>query len=240
MSAITITAKTLDLALVRAAGQLGISSNNVAHKIKQESAGFLGIGKKIIIEAWNKADGRPRAARSTKDYDQSERVEISTEKREELKTELKEFLEGTASLAIGEPVKVTVNDTETRFILNIDSEYLATQFARNSKLAESFEHLLRKKPRHLRQELPFRVFVDAGGVRINREIELAEVAKEFSDKVFTEKKPIVLNYRSSYDRKVIHMTLDQDDRVYTKSIGKGPNRKLMILPSKDDSAETEA
>ena len=28
------------------------------------------------------------------------------------------------------------------------------------------------------------------------------------------------------------MALDKDDRVYTKSIGSGPNRKLMILPSK--------
>jgi hypothetical protein len=26
------------------------------------------------------------------------------------------------------------------------------------------------------------------------------------------------------------MALDKDDRVYTKSIGTGPNRKLMILP----------
>ena len=57
-----------------------------------------------------------------------------------------------------------------------------------------------------------------------------ELARDLSEKVHENKRPIVLNYKSSYDRKIIHMALDKDDRVYTKSIGTGPNRKLMILP----------
>ncbi len=36
------------------------------------------------------------------------------------------------------------------------------------------------------------------------------------------------------------MALDADDRVYTKSIGSGPNRKLMILPVKGEEAAPEA
>ena len=141
-----------------------------------------------------------------------------------------------ATLTTGEETKVTAEKSPERLVLNIHSEEIAGQFVKNSKLAESFEHLIRKKPRHLKQELPFRVFVDANNVRVERETELAELAKNFSDQVFEEKKPVVLNYRSSYDRKVIHMALDKDDRVYTKSIGKGPNRKLMILPSKGQEA----
>ena len=53
------------------------------------------------------------------------------------------------------------------------------------------------------------------------------------------KKPAILDYKSSYDRKIIHMALDQDDRVYTKSIGSGPNRKLMILPAKNQNGAAE-
>ena len=118
-------------------------------------------------------------------------------------------------------------------ILNIDNEYIAQQISKNSKLAEALEHILRKKPRHLRQELPFRIFVDVSGVRRNREEELIQMAHDLSAKVHENKRPIVLNYKSSYDRKIIHMALDKDERVYTKSIGSGPNRKLMILPQKD-------
>ena len=251
MSTITVTAKTLDLALIRAAGQLGISSDKVAHEVKLESSGFLGLGKKVVIEAWNKSDRKAnskssnkktRSAKSSRSQrsernertERSEpRAELSSSQVSELKTELKEFLEGIVELALGAKTPVEISEEGGRLVLNIESEELAKQFAKNSKLAESFEHLLRKKPRHLRQELPFRVFVDADSVRVSREKELSDMAKELSDKVHNQNKPVVLNYRSSYDRKVIHMALDQDERVYTKSIGKGPNRKLMILPSKD-------
>ena len=142
-------------------------------------------------------------------------------------------------LSLGEEIAVEASENNGRLVLNINSDFLAKQFAKNSKLAESFEHLLRKKPRHLRQELPFRVFVDANNVRVDRETELSEMAKELSDKVFNQNKPVVLNYRSSYDRKVIHMALDKDERVFTKSIGKGPNRKLMILPTNSEEQGAE-
>lgn len=62
-----------------------------------------------------------------------------------------------------------------------------------------------------------------------------QMAHDLSAKVHENKRPIVLNYKSSYDRKIIHMALDKDERVYTKSIGSGPNRKLMILPSRGGS-----
>ena len=48
-----------------------------------------------------------------------------------------------------------------------------------------------------------------------------------------------MTHKSSYDRKIIHMALDKDDLVYTKSIGSGANRKLMILPSKTKGEEVE-
>lgn len=261
MSTITVTAKTLDLALIRAAGQLGVSSDKVAHKVKLESSGFLGIGKKVIIEAWNKADKSakgPRGERKdskkpankkakgkntrparTRNTAPAERVELSAEQVNELKTELTDFLAGMVKLSLGEEIAVEASENNGRLVLNISSDFLAKQFAKNSKLAESFEHLLRKKPRHLRQELPFRVFVDANNVRVDRETELSEMAKELSDKVFNQNKPVVLNYRSSYDRKVIHMALDKDERVFTKSIGKGPNRKLMILPTNSEEQGAE-
>jgi spoIIIJ-associated protein len=123
-------------------------------------------------------------------------------------------------------------------ILDCDDEYLAGQMMKNSKLAEALEHILRKKPRHIKRELPFRIFVDVQGVRRQRETDLVELARDLSEKVYENKRPIVLNYKSSYDRKIIHMALDKDERVYTKSIGNGPNRKLMILPiRKQDEPE---
>ena len=141
-----------------------------------------------------------------------------------------ESLNGTEELS-GELLDAILE--EGRLVLDIDDEYLAGQITRNSKLAESLEHILRKKPRHIKRELPFRIFVDVRGLRRDRESELVGLARDLSEKVFENRRPIVLNYRSSYDRKIIHMALDKDERVYTKSIGSGPNRKLMILPIRE-------
>jgi spoIIIJ-associated protein len=124
-------------------------------------------------------------------------------------------------------------------ILDIDDPYFESQIVKNGKLGESMEHMLRKKPRHLKRELPFRIFVDARGVRRKREEDLVQMARKLSEQVHDNKRPIVLNYKSSYDRKIIHMALDKDARVYTKSIGSGPNRKLMILPIKDRQGEAQ-
>ena len=63
------------------------------------------------------------------------------------------------------------------------------------------------------------------------------MAHDLSNKVHENRRPIVLNYRNSYDRKIIHMALDKDRRVYTKSIGSGANRKLMILPFNKDGKQ---
>ncbi|RZA14641.1 MAG: hypothetical protein EOP10_27700 [Proteobacteria bacterium] len=156
--------------------------------------------------------------------------ELSPEEVEELKEDLRIFCQDICSAIAGRPISVTAELDDGRLILDCDDEYLAGQMLKNSKLAEALEHILRKKPRHLKRELPFRIFIDVQGVRRQRETDLVELAKDLSEKVHENKRPIVLNYKSSYDRKIIHMALDKDERVYTKSIGTGPNRKLMILP----------
>lgn len=150
--------------------------------------------------------------------------------------ELKEYTAQLCGFILHSPVTVDAALEDGRLVLNILNDEFNDIMQKNIKLAEALEHLIRKKPRHLKQELPFRVFIDIGGLRKKREQELIGIAAELSLKVAENKKPIVLNYRSAYDRKIIHMALDQSDKVFTKSIGSGSNRKLMILPIKEEHA----
>ena len=288
--AVTIEAKSLEQALVKAAGTLGVTQDELEYQITKEetSKGLLSFFKNPVVEirAWVKTraaqparesrggregresrdgrDGRGRggerrgesrhgerygdrqrdgARESRRERDDDEPTNLakaeplSPEKTAALTEELREFCAGICSHIAGEPVTVTAGVEDGRLVLNVENEAIAQQINKNSKLAEAMEHILRKKPRHLRQELPFRIFVDVSGLRKKREDDLIQMAFDLSAKVHENKRPIVLNYKSSYDRKIIHMALDKDDRVYTKSIGSGPNRKLMILPSKDGGGE---
>ena len=57
---IRVEAKTLDLALVRAAGQLGVTQDRMSYAVEEKSLGFLGMfGKKVVIKAWTKNDRGP-------------------------------------------------------------------------------------------------------------------------------------------------------------------------------------
>ncbi|MEZ4743630.1 MAG: Jag N-terminal domain-containing protein [Bdellovibrionota bacterium] len=52
---IRIEEKTLELALLKAAGQLGITQDDLAYEVESESLGFLGLfGKKVAVKAWKK------------------------------------------------------------------------------------------------------------------------------------------------------------------------------------------
>lgn len=164
---------------------------------------------------------------------------LSASEIEELQNDLKKFCEDLCEFMVARKVKVETQLDEYRLCINIDDDEIAAMMTKNYKVAESLEHLLRKKPRHLKRELPFRIFVDAQGYRLKREEDLVQLAKDLSRKVQQNKRPIVLTHKSSYDRKIIHMALDKDDLVYTKSIGSGSNRKLMILPSKTKGEEVE-
>ena len=171
----------------------------------------------------------PRAPREPREP----AVPLEPAQLESVIEELRLFCAEICSRIAGKEIEVKATLQGDRLRMDIQDEEIVQIMSENTKLAESLEHLLRKKPRHLKQELPFRVFIDAGNSRRGREEELTIVAKEMCEKVVESQRPMVLNYQSSYDRKIIHTTLEGDERVFTKSIGSGSNRKLMILPARD-------
>ncbi len=230
---VRVEGRSLELALVKASGELGITQENLDYKIISENKGFIGFGKKIVLEGWIRETRR-------RSRDRYERVSSSHEESETIKKDIQVFLEGVCSKIVNKKVRVRTICEDDRVIFDIDNDYIASHFLKGAKLAEALEHILRKTSKLLRKDIPFRVCVDAKGSRKAREAELVDIALDLSKKVVESKKPIVLNYKSSYDRKIIHMALDKDDNVYTKSIGTGPNRKLMILPSKEKSNHSDA
>lgn len=218
--------KSIDAAIKEAVKYFNVPSKNISYEVISKTDGgvlsFFGY-KKVAIDAW------PSAKMSTLDKEPMAKKEL-----DELISDIKKFCRGICLFLSTDSCDITHELKDDRLTLNIDNKQIADIMKKNTRLAESIEHLLRKKPRYLKRELPFRIFIDANGLRHQRENDLAEMAKDLSDKVAESKRPIVLSYKSSYDRRIIHMTLDKDEKVYTKSIGSGTNRKLMILPIRSD------
>jgi spoIIIJ-associated protein len=164
---------------------------------------------------------------------------LTPETQAQLERDISQFCKELCERIVGETVEVSSMMEEGKMKLEVDNAAVAAIIQSNTKFVESLEHLLRKKPRYLKQELPFRIFIDAQGSRKGREEELIRIAKEKAEEVVATGQKCVLDYKSAADRKIIHMALENDTRVYTKSIGNGPSRKLMILLSRGRRSENK-
>ena len=77
-----------------------------------------------------------------------------------------------------------------------------------------------------------RVILDVSGWRKNKESELAEKAKAWAEQVRESGQGMELEPMPSWQRRVIHMSVQEMDGVESESIGEGRDRHLVIRPVK--------
>ena len=73
-----------------------------------------------------------------------------------------------------------------------------------------------------------RVFVDTEGYRERREERLIEMANQIAEKVRYTGRDVVLAPMSARDRRIIHVTLKEDEVVSTYSQGEGEMRRVVV------------
>jgi spoIIIJ-associated protein len=73
-----------------------------------------------------------------------------------------------------------------------------------------------------------RVFVNTEGYRERREERLMEMAHQVAEKVRYTDRDIVLAPMSARDRRIIHVTLKEDEVVSTYSQGEGEMRRIVV------------
>jgi spoIIIJ-associated protein len=72
--------------------------------------------------------------------------------------------------------------------------------------------------------------VDVEGYRKRRQQALARLAERMAKKVISRRRAVSLEPMPPHERRIIHMTLRNNDEVYTQSSGEGKRRKVRILP----------
>lgn len=75
-----------------------------------------------------------------------------------------------------------------------------------------------------------RIYLDSDGYRERRELSLQRLALAAARKSVKRGKPTYLEPMTSWERRVIHMTLKDDSTVETKSVGEAPSRKVVVWP----------
>ena len=80
---------------------------------------------------------------------------------------------------------------------------------------------------------PFHFTIDIGEYKKQHEERLIRLAKKIAKEVATSKIEAKLDPMNSYERRIIHTTLAEDNRVRTESEGEEPNRYVVIKPKED-------
>jgi spoIIIJ-associated protein len=114
-------------------------------------------------------------------------------------------------------------------ILDIRGEDLGILIGRRGETLASLQYMTRLiVSRQVKQWL--NILLDVEQYRARRERGLRQLALRMAERAASTHQPVPLEAMTSYDRRVVHLTLHDHGHVTTKSVGEGESRKVVIIP----------
>jgi len=124
-----------------------------------------------------------------------------------------------------------IEEKEDGVFISIDAEDPGILIGRNGETLASLQLILNLiASRQMGGENQKRVIVDVSSWRKSKEEELAHKAKDWTAKVIETKEPMELLPMPAWQRRIVHMTVEETSGVKSESIGEGPERRLVISP----------
>ncbi|MCW5201955.1 RNA-binding protein [Desulfobulbus sp. US4] len=128
---------------------------------------------------------------------------------------------------MGFPSTVTVTLKNHTVACHISDEYEEELVGREGRTLDSLQYLLRKITS---RRLPDRIMLslDVGSYRERRAEELKELALELAAQVREEGKTQAIPALNPSERRVVHMVLQDDNTIRSRSVGAGLFKKVLI------------
>ncbi len=138
----------------------------------------------------------------------------------------KEFLSGLVA-DMGFDLSVSADWNDEGCLLNLSGEDAHFALAENGELLDALEVILFQAfGREIDRE--HRFIVDAEGFRQTRKAELHAMARFAADQVRKNGRPFTFGVLNSTERRIIHMTLQKEEDLFTESVGDGRERRLQV------------
>jgi spoIIIJ-associated protein len=144
-----------------------------------------------------------------------------------------ETLQKMADL-ITEGAKVEAETNRDHLTLKITGGNAGILIGRKGQTLDAMQFLT-DKIINRQSEARVRVKVDVEGYIETRKSNLKHLAVKMAEKAKKTGKPATINQMSAQDRRIVHLTLKDDNRVRTQSMGDGYYRRLVIFPKKKNS-----
>lgn len=163
------------------------------------------------------------------------KIKITLEKQEEVINEnglrlAQEALETILELIPVETI-VIAEQTDGKISLSIEGDKSGLLIGRRGKTLDALQYIVNKIVNKALDKKTY-VVVDSENYRKRREESLTQLALKMGDKAKKIKKPVTTNLLNPHDRRIVHITLQDDNDLDTKSRGDGLLKKIVIIPKK--------
>ena len=226
MNFIETEGKTIEEAIRKACEELNAAREDLDIEILANgSSGFLGLlgAKKAQIRATRKKDSTPIAQEASL-------PEASPTGRTVLGETAKKTLQDLLRL-LGVEAEVDLRDEPERVLLSVKSDGSGLLIGRKGETLDALEYLVTKMV-HKGAEDKKRIVIDTENYRSRREESLVHLAHRLADKAKRLGRPVTISPMNAHDRRIIHLALQEDKILRTRSTGTGLFRRVVISPEK--------
>lgn len=198
------TSKNLDDLLKSVAAEKGVAVEELTYTVKEEKAGFLGIGGKVEAEVYCSKD-----------------IEAF------LKAYLERFFENIEMQA-----EVTVENDDGFYRIQINAENNAVLIGKNGTALQSLNTIVKAAASsEFRKRVG--VLIDINGYKQEKYHKVCALAMRVAKDVRRTKTDAILDPMPADERKAIHNHLADMDCITTESEGEGNHRRLKIMYTPD-------
>jgi spoIIIJ-associated protein len=149
-------------------------------------------------------------------------IQLSTDLLKQVEADLNRLLE-----LINFPSEVSISSDQENVTALIEGEYIPKIVEENGKILDSLQYLLRKMIGKRFTEKAI-ITVDAGDFRAKRNEELKERGLQYAEEVKKSGKTRSIPSLNPSERRVVHLALQDDKDVRSRSVGEGLFKKVLI------------
>ena len=243
------SAKTVEDALKAALEELGVNENEVNYEVIEEpSNGLFGlIGTKpakirvIVKETLRNEDVNEKVqdiAIKENSYESEKEIneipestnanDASTNNKID---SAKKFLENVLN-KMNLDVEIERDITDNYCTFNLHGENLGILIGKHGQTLDSLQYLVNIVANKEDSQIRIRFIVDVENYRKRRTEILQHLANSLADRAIRMNQDVKLEPMNRHERKVIHSTLQDNNKVFTHSVGEEPHRYVVISPKK--------
>lgn len=236
---VEVSARTVDEAIDIALQELGLKRSQVSIEILTPGKpGLFGLGgeqARVRATALEPGTARPPREESQEEVFPEAEIELKALDSEEVELAanslrtLLELMDINAEVSVREPETPADGLGRATAVLDIEGDDLGLLIGRRGATLSALQYMVNVM---VTRKLSSRVLVtvDVEHYHRRREESLRNLAMRMADRVRQSRRPITLEPMPAAERRIIHLTLVDNQNVQTLSVGQGDERKVVIRP----------